>query len=195
MSLSSARIDVRPAPAGSRGRRRVLIIPGARYSADHPLLYWAAEMLVADGWQVNSLRWDAGDVGEDPAAFIEVAAIELERAAPRAATTLVLGKSLGSYSAEWAATKMWPAVWLTPLMTEVAVRNALENSANATLAIGGTNDPWWTPPHARTGLQAVEIVGADHALHHPDWIDSIDTLKRVTGLIERFAQTMTQDSV
>lgn len=109
------------------------------------------------------------------------------RQAPAAERTLVVGKSLGTHAAGWAAVHRYPSVWLTPLLTESPIRDAIANSTNPTLAIGGSRDPWWGPLPLRDGLETEEIDGADHALHLPDWRDSTRVLRDVTARIERFA--------
>ncbi|MFT3889404.1 MAG: hypothetical protein QM713_14755 [Arachnia sp.] len=187
MSLSNVLVETRNLPEGQSPRGRALILPGARYTVDHPLLSWAAMMLEQCGWQVSAVRWDVSALDGDPADLVIAAADKLAGEAPPAERTLVVGKSLASHAAGWAAVRGYPSVWLTPLLTEPAIRDAIANSTNPTLVVGGSSDPWWVPVGPREGLEIFEIENANHSLRFPDWRDEIRALGDVTDRIERFA--------
>lgn len=187
VSLPNVLVETRNLPEGPSLRGRALILPGERYTVDQPLLSWAAMMLEQCGWQVNAVRWDMSGLDREPGVFITAAAEKLAEEAPAAERTLVVGKSLASHAAGWAAARGYPSVWLTPLLAESAIRDAIVNSTNPTLAIGGSGDPWWRPVPPRDGLEVFEIENANHALRLPDWRASTRVLADVTDRIERFA--------
>lgn len=169
---------------------RALVLPGGGYTVDHPVLFWSCQVLAQAGYRVVTMRWQPDDQAEaDPQAFVEEAADALEAAAGPAPTTLLLAKSLGSYAAAWASARDLPAVWLTPVLTDASVADALTTYPAAGLLVGGTADPLWDSEVARSApLQVLELPGVDHALHHPgDWRASVTTLERTLVAVEAFA--------
>lgn len=172
---------------------RALVLPGAYYTVDHPVLFWASQVLAGAGWQLTTMRWnlDEGGADGDSLAFVESAADVLEARAPSAERTLVLAKSLGTYAAGWASRRGYPGIWLTPVLTDASLREALLNSSNGGLLIGGSDDELWDCATARaTGLEVLEIAGADHAIHvGSDWRASLAALHQVLESIEQFALT------
>lgn len=125
--------------------------------------------------------------------FVERAADELEARAPAAGRTLVLAKSLGTCAADWASRRGYPGIWLTPLLTEARVRGALSRQTAGGLLVGGTADPAWDGAAAHaTGLDVVEVPGADHALHvGTDWRASLTALHTTLEAVERVAYETT----
>lgn len=187
--MADARFKVTTRQAGTPDvAGRALVLPGVRYTKDHPLLFWASEVLVAAGWHVAAVRWRATQA-DDPLEFVEAAADELDAAAPAADRTVVVAKSLGSYAAGWAARRGVPGIWLTPLLTVAAVRDQLAGSGVPGLLVGGTADRQWDGAAARgTGMDVVEVPDADHGmLLSGDWRASFDTLGRVLDAVEDFA--------
>jgi len=88
---------------------------------------------------------------------------------------LILAKSLGTYAADWAARRRYPAIWLTPVLTDDFVAEALTNYPVKAVMVGGTKDPLWDSRRAAaTKLQITELPDADHALHVAgDWRGSV----------------------
>jgi hypothetical protein len=177
--------DVDREPAG-----RALVLPGVGYTVDHPLLYWACHVLAAAGWQITLARWDVDAAARaEGHAFVERAVEALDEAAPPAAQTLVVAKSFGTHAARWASARSLPGVWLTPILTEPTVVDALTSSSAPGLLVGGTDDGLWRGDRARaTGKQVLEIPDADHALHVAgDWRRSVRALEQCLQSIEEFA--------
>ncbi len=109
------RYEVRPWFASPSGevRGRALVLPGGGYTVDHPALFWACQVLVQVGWEVTTMRWDAGGITDaECRGFVERGAALLDAEAGDR-HTLVLAKSLGSYAAAWASDRGYPAIWLT----------------------------------------------------------------------------------
>jgi len=96
---------------------------------------------------------------------------------------LVVGKSLASLLAGLVGERALPAVWLTPVLTEASVVEALARVEQPTLLIGGTADPLWKADAipANPMIEVVELAGVDHALQAPGDLDaSLDALRQMT---------------
>ena len=164
------------------------MLPGGGYTVDHPALFWACQVLVQVGWEVTTMRWDAGGITDaECRSFVERGAQLLDAEAGDG-QTLVLAKSLGSYAAAWASDRGYPAIWLTPVMTDPFVADALSHYAAPSLLIGGTTDRLWANPSGRPSHQTVlELAEVDHALHRADWRGSLVALDDALTAIETFA--------
>lgn len=167
---------------------RALVLPGGSYPVDAPILYWACQVAASAGWQVTTMRWRTEEVTADSrVGFVEQGAERLDATAPPAARTVVIAKSLGTLAAPWATRKGYAGVWLTPLLTEPAVREALTIPGPPSLAVGGTADKVWDAAAAQALRGTVlELEGAGHALHHgTNWRASLGLLERTLEAIER----------
>jgi hypothetical protein len=143
-----------------------VILPGARYTAQAPLLYWSSVILEERGWHVHRVHWTIDEeAGAHPLRFVDDA---LERAfdsAPRASRRLIVAKSFGSFGLPRAIELGIPGVWLTPVLSDDAVAAALRAAGPEHLAVGGTADGLWQPERAAgTRAALVSIADADHAL-------------------------------
>ena len=101
----------------------------------------------------------------------------------------MVAKSLGSYAARWASTCGYPGVWLTPVLTDDFVAGALARYSTSGLLVGGTSDRLWDSDRAAaTGLETLEIPGADHGLQlSSDWRSSLAVLHQTLAAVEDFA--------
>lgn len=172
--------------------RVALIIPGAGYSPARPLLHFARAVLLQHGWTVQELWWQIPEdfrqlSAEERATWVEGqvgAAVDAEDGACR----LLVGKSLGSLAAGFAADRQIPAAWLTPLLTSDQVVRSLERATAPALLVGGTGDELWDVRIARElPHQILEIPSADHALEIPDdAVASAGLLQQVVSRLDRF---------
>lgn len=80
-----------------------------------------------------------------------------------------------------------PGVWLTPVLTDDVVRDALAAVGFPHVAVGGSADPMWQPGRvARTEARLVTVDGADHALEVPgDWRRSQRLQADVLDIVDR----------
>ena len=153
-----------------------VILPGTGYTAKAPLLYWSAVLLCQQGWRVQAVEWDAQAPTDDGAqAYVER---ELQQAVEAAGgrIDLVVAKSFGTLGLPWAVANAVPGVWLTPVLTEAVILDALTQASSGHLAVGGSRDPLWAPG---TSLQTDAVVqtvdGADHSLLlADDWQGSLN---------------------
>ncbi len=168
---------------GSNDRTAVLL-PGRFYTPNHPLLYFARDVLLAQGWSVEEVWWNPEDLASDEAVKRRVEAV-LDGVASSA--SLVVGKSLGSLAMPSVVKRGLPAIWLTPLFNRPELVAASKNIVAKTLLVGGTADDSWNGNIARaSGQQVLELPGADHGLAVPG-----NPLASV-GLLTELVATMTQ---
>lgn len=144
-------------------------LPGAML-AGMPALWWAISPLHASGWRVV-LVWDEFvDRSQDPGRWVGE---RLDAAGP---ADLVVAKSLGTYAAPVTV----PAVWLTPILDDAELVEAMRRGG-PTLLVGGTDDPMWNGEIARGLGEVLELPGADHGLAR------IDQAQPVADAVARFS--------
>ena len=180
--------------------RVATILPGGGYTAQAPLLSYAASALAAAGWTVRSFAWSrpARGLGEGTEVYSRVVR-DAVADAPASARLLVVGKSLGTLALPLAVELRLPGVWLTPLISEkgtAEVRRAAAglatDGAPPALLVGGTADELWDGEVAMaSGAEVVEVPQADHSMETPgDWRRSIEILGQVTAAVELFARSL-----
>lgn len=151
------------------------LLPGGGYTVQGPLLYWCSALLLQRGWRVFAVSWspEACSAAE-PRHHVE-AELEAVTAAAGRPPEIVVAKSLGSHALPWSVDHGIAGVWLTPVLTDRAVREALGRATSSHLAIGGTLDAMWEPAATlttRADLKTFE--GADHSILIPsDWEESM----------------------
>jgi len=152
-----------------------VVLPGAGYTAQAPLLYWSSVLLEERGWHVHRVDWTVDEkAGAHPHAFVDDAVERAFDSAPAASTRLIVAKSFGSFALPWAIGRGIPGVWLTPVLADDAVAEALRAAGPEHLAIGGTADGLWQPERAAgTRASLLSLADADHALTVPGWSESI----------------------
>lgn len=171
--------------------RTAVIAPGSRYTVDNPLLYYVRRVLVDRGWTVLDLWWEDPRRPWQPWVSAQVA----EALGEPGELTLVVGKSLGTLSLPFAAERNLPGVWLTPLLDEPGIAQAVATLAQhrvPTLLVGGTDDDYWNPALIADGVEVVEFAGANHGLEVTgDVAGSIHNLAAVADAVDRFAARLT----
>lgn len=166
---------------------RVVLLPGARYSTQAPLLWFAREIALARGMGALEVL-DELPSGGNPFAWGQDRAERALRFEP-ARLSVVVGKSAASAATGLVGDRGMPALWLTPLLNQRLVVEGLSRAAAPTMLIGGTLDETWTPDAlpASSALEVVELPGVDHSLQVPgDVTASFDALGRAIAAIERF---------
>jgi hypothetical protein len=196
MDVEPRTVDLGPCPGVSfdqGGRAWVVILPGAAYSSQAPLLWYARRAALATDRNVLTVV-DAFDREQDPVTWVEsrleAALAHVHDRDPR---PVVVGKSLTSLAASIAARDRLPAVWLTPLIaaghpvTPMVVAGMRAGTAPR-LLIGGRADPSWDGAVAGsfTDAEVLELDGADHGLEVGDIAASAANLATVADAIQRF---------
>jgi hypothetical protein len=183
--------------------RLALLIPGAGYSTDRPLLHFAAAVFEKHGWRTLPVRWrtPVPARGPDLAAWFttlrsyavgEVTPVLDEQTAPRIA---LVGKSLGSFAAAPAADRGLPGIWLTPPLRDTELAADLRRATAPFLLAGGAADRAWDSAVAhRFGGPVFEAPGADHGLELPGQpLASVDILRDLTAAMDDFVERITLD--
>lgn len=180
-----------PAPPSPVGL--AVLLPGRRYPVAMPLLTFAGRAALDHGWQVRAVEWDGAprpeNDGVDGWVRDQLLAAIGDDAPDR---VLVVAKSLGTRAAPVATQKEWDAVWLTPLLNDETVVEAIAASTGRQLLVGGTADDLaWDHDVAdrlgSAGCDVLEVPGADHAMFIPD--DAVRTAEvhlLVTRAVDSF---------
>jgi len=176
---------------GSRGV--ALVAPGRAYSPAAPLLDFTRVALLQHGFAVQQLWWDSTTRGdEDPEEWVRrhvAAAHARELRHPEGGDhVLVVAKSLGTRAASYAAERGLDAIWLTPLLVEPAVAEAIAANPGRQLLVGGLRDELWDVAIAReladAGCEVLEVADADHGMGTPDAVRTAEIHVEVARAVE-----------
>ncbi|QQD76904.1 hypothetical protein I8920_03860 [Curtobacterium sp. YC1] len=166
-------------------RPLVLVLAGAGYGQQAPLLWWSRQIAVSSGCDVVAPAWSVDEAAAaGPVPFVEAA---VGSALGDRLPDLVVAKSFGCFALPWAIRHEVPGVWLTPVLTHYDVATALAAATDAHDAVGGGEDPLWRPGRASgTAARLQTITGADHTLQVPgDWRRSQQLHADVLDVVER----------
>ena len=158
------------------------------YPTRAPVLWFAREAALAQGWSALEVLGEPGENSE-PVAW-QRAAAEAALEAAGSEQTLVIGKSLATLLTGVVGDRGLPAVWLTPALTEAAVGEGLARARRPTVVIGGSADDFWRPQAIpdNPALEVIELPGLDHALQVPgDPLASLEPLRVVVRAVRRIA--------
>lgn len=145
---------------------RAVLLPGRVFGPSRPLLGAVAEVLLARGWAVRQVRWQVPEGGPVRRATGWVGDQARTASDGWAERPLIVGKSLGTRAASYAAKRRLDAIWLTPLLRDRSVVRAIRRSRARQLLICGTADTLaWDPAVARSlGTELLALPDADHGL-------------------------------
>ena len=155
------------APAQGEPVGRCIVLPGREYTADGPLLFFAAETARHHGWDVRQVWWDAPARG---GGTNEVAWVEHQLDAALDGHTgrvLLVAKSLGTLAAARAASLHVPAAWLTPLLTVAEAAAPLLSYPAPQLVVIGRDDPFLDHDVLDALPGTHQVVEGDHVLRVP----------------------------
>ncbi len=172
--------------------RRVIVVPGRNMGPFAPQLLFPTFAAIRRGAEPTAVEWgdveavdglDSSKVPAWVAAQIETVFADLD---PE--STVVIGKSLGTHAAAAAARSALPAIWVTPLLSNTSVLDALRRSTAPFLLVGGTADPVWDGAAARALTPHVlELPDADHGLFVPGPLaKSVQNISALATGAERF---------
>ncbi len=176
----------RPADPG----RVAVLLPGKVYPITAPVLWFASEALHAAGWSVLGID-DAYVEGDMLGWVNDRVWAALEWAGD--ARAMVVAKSMSTTAASIAAERNLPGVWLTPLLMDPSVFEAMKSIEARGLAVGSPNDPTWSQQLSMQlrRMEVLQLAGANHALQVPGNPQrSIELLGRVTDRISAFARSL-----
>jgi len=171
-----------------------ILVPGGVYTVQGPLLDLADHALRDRRSPVEAVSWSVpyGLVRSGQAEpFVRAHVVSAMERSPSDRPVLI-GKSLGSFAAVLAAELELPAIWLTPLLTEATIADAIAASTAPTLLIGGTGDKFWVPEvAAATGKPVLAVPDGDHNLRVPGRLSNYtDVLGLIGTAIEEFLDAL-----
>lgn len=177
-------------PAG-QSRGVALVAPGRAYSPAAPLLEFARRALLQHGFTVQQLWWDSTSRADDDDAEQWVRRhVEAAHAAEDADHVLVVGKSLGTRAASYAAERGLDAIWLTPLLVDPVLAEGIAANPGRQLLVGGLVDELWDPAIARelsdNGCDVLEVPDADHSMATDDAVRTAEIHLEVAEAVEAF---------
>lgn len=176
-------------PSGvSRGL--ALVAPGRAYSPSAPLLDFARIALLQHDLTVQQLWWDSTARGDEDADTWVRRHVAAAHAREDADHVLVLGKSLGTRAASYAAERGLDAIWFTPLLVDPLVAEGIAANAGRQLLVGGLADELWDPAVAReladAGCEVLEVPDADHSMGTPDAVRTVEIHLEVVRAVDGF---------
>lgn len=182
-----------------------VVLPGAGYTAQAPLLHYATDIYVHKGYDVLNVNYRYNDEFYDGFTMEELSdAIHFDVAKVIEGVTAesaydefcLIGKSLGTIA--MAAELERPmfrgakAIWLTPLIKRTDVFEAMRKLPNRALGFIGDEDPVfdaerWNQLKANSQMDLRLVTGTEHSLEYPGKpLASIDVLKEIMAEIEKF---------
>jgi hypothetical protein len=188
------RVDLGPCHAVRHGgdpERCAVLLPGMVYPTRAPVLWFAREAAMSQGWSALEVLGEPGDHPEPVAWERECAERALEAAGQ--GRLLVIGKSLASFLSGLVSDRGLPAVWLTPALDRQEVIDGLARARQRTLLVGGTADSMWVREAipSNPALEVVELSGVDHALQvEGDVPASLDALRTIVQAVAGLASEL-----
>lgn len=185
--------------------RLAIVLPGAGYTAQAPLLHYATDIYLQKGYDVLNVNYRYNDPFYDDFTMEELSeAIRFDVAAiiegviadSNYAQFCLIGKSLGTIAmASELARPIFreaEAVWLTPLIKRPDVFEAMRELPNRALGFIGDADPnyeeeRWNQLEANPQLDRRLVPGTEHSLEivgKP--LESIGILKDIMAEIQKF---------
>jgi len=161
-----------------------VLLPGRRYGPDGPLLFFATQVALAHGWAVRQVWWDpeATDAVHDAE---ERAWVQAQLAAACEDLTgpkLVVAKSLGTLAAPTVTAAGWPAVWLTPVLDDETVAEAVSTATTPQISVIGEQDPFLQPGTWDRVRGTRLLLPGDHILVTPG--EPLTTARTHTRVVE-----------
>lgn len=147
--------------------RRAVLIPGRGYDTRAPLFAYVGEALRRLGFDTREISWQVPrDLRVDRTA--DWVRGQVSPTLSDDGAELLVGKSLGTFAAPLAADQGRRAVWLTPVLNQPDVVDALGRATAPFLLVGGTADTLWDGEVARRLTPHVlEVPDADHSMLVP----------------------------
>lgn len=109
---------------------------------------------------------------------------------PRTKPAEHVAKSLGTLAAPVAAELGLPAVWLTPVLSDAAVAQALSAYPAPQLVVGGSADSLWPSGAPQLPGEVMYVEGADHGMHRGGVRESNAVHMDVVDRVRAFAKAL-----
>lgn len=184
-----------------------IILPGLSYSGDMPLLYYTRLLLLQRGADVLQLdtsyaspnfqkatrQEQAMWLGADATAAVKAGrAAQPDHAASMPQRLILAGKSIGTVALAYLVSSSEPdatTVWLTPLLRQPLIVQAVLQCNGPTMCIAGTGDATFEAAALESiqaaGAEVMIIEGANHSLEIPG--DIFQSLKNLNTVVQGLA--------
>jgi hypothetical protein len=186
----------------SNGNKGICImLPGIGYTTQRPLFHYATGLFINQNFDILHINYDyrkndefnrLGSSERERWIYEDVKAV-LDEVCEGYEKLFILGKSLGTIPMAMELThKPSAKIWLTPLLKDDGVYQALLNTDVPSLCMIGDEDHHYieeklTAIKSNHLVSTVVIPKADHSLElQGDHYGSIDAVKRVMQLVEEF---------
>ena len=158
----------------------------------------AAAVLQDAGWSVHEIWWKPPrrlTGSQAQGRWVQNCARKVPRDAG-GATSLIAVKSFGTPAAPVAAVLGLPGIWLTPLLRDRHVVDALTRTTAPCLLVGGTADETWHGDLAAAPRkEIIELPCADHSARLTgDVLGSVDLLRQVVERVTAFVHGLGGES-
>jgi hypothetical protein len=176
--------------------RTVVVLPGRTFGPFVPQLFFPMFAAMRRGAEPVAVEWrdldTLAELAPDRYASWVRPQVEPVLSNLDPASTIVIGKSLGSYAAALIADLGLPAVWVTPVLANTLIVDALRRSPAPFLLVGGTGDPLWVSDLAlQCSDHVLELPHADHGLFVSGPLErSADYIGRLAAATETFLDTV-----
>ena len=171
-------------------RGLALVLPGRAYSPSAPLLEFARGALLQHGFTVQQVWWDSESRDDEDADRWVRRQVTDALAEEDADHVVLVAKSLGTRAASYAAERGLDAIWLTPLLVEPTLSEAIAANAGRQLLVGGLADELWDPAVAReladNGCDVLTVADADHAMGTGDAVRTAEIHVEVARAVDSF---------
>lgn len=199
--ISSKSIPYRLIEQNDETKSLVIVLPGAGYTTQAPLLHFTTGVFYSKGFDVLHINYtfsreEMSALNERDFARDVQLAINNATSNKKYSNYYVVAKSIGtialSYLIDHSMLKDANVVWLTPLLQREDVFNAMVNSGNKGLCIIGDKDSCFIEERFEKlknnqNLRLKVIEGGNHALElDKEPIKSIEILKSVISAINEF---------
>lgn len=161
-----------------------ILLPGLGYTCDMPLFYYSELQFLVGGYDVLRVDYDYRRIDFQPWAnpshrrrLVEdvAAAVQAGIAQQSSSNVAVVGKSLGTLAMAHLANTgallpSWRTVWLTPLLKQDAVFDALMKVTGPTAIVIGSDDYHYDEVRlesldARDNVMLITVAGGNHSLN------------------------------
>jgi hypothetical protein len=181
----------------------VIVLPGAGYSCQGPILYYPSKILVDKSYDVMNVNYDyrfsTGSDEEYESTVLVDARNSIVEALKQGSYkhVTVIAKSVGTWAVTLIEEDFWQnlsdlkVVWLTPLWSNEAAFNRMLKFQYPSLHVIGSVDSHYDSRKkgllVEAGKSVVVIEGADHGLDIPNQIDkTVSNLEEYLQVLKKF---------
>lgn len=180
----------------------VIVLPGAGYSCQGPILYYATELFVEKGCDVMNVGYDYRFFEGSDEEYLETVKLDALNSIKESLKqgdykhVTIIGKSVGTWGISLIDDDFWDkfpslrVVWLTPVWTKASAFEKMLNFKWPSLHVIGSADPYYDASKeaqlVRTGKSVFVVKDADHGLDIKD--DVYGTVSSLSGYLKNLEE-------